>query len=160
MLRRVAPGLRLVLLVAGMLCVTCLPASWFCRAWGFNEATGVWVGVGGCWAGIARTPSDGSFFPSAYTDGYGFEARSGDIEWSRVFRTQVEYDDRGIKGVIFVTVPLWLLAAVCLAWPVTSLLLASRRRKARGFAVEPLSTPLPPGEVPSPRGGEGGHRAT
>ena len=59
--------------------------------------------------------------------------------------------------------PLWLLAAICLAWPVTSLLLARRRRKGRGFAVEAKaagSTPLPPGEVAAQRSGadgEGGH---
>ena len=32
-------------------------------------------------------------------------------------------------------IPLWLLAAVCLAWPVTSLLV-QRRRRGRGFEVE------------------------
>ncbi len=34
--------------------------------------------------------------------------------------------------------PLGMLAAVCLAWPVTSFILA-RRRKGRGFAVEGVS---------------------
>ena len=34
----------------------------------------------------------------------------------------------------WVTFPLWLLAAVCLAWPTTSFLLA-RRRQGRGFEV-------------------------
>jgi hypothetical protein len=32
--------------------------------------------------------------------------------------------------------PLWLLAAICLAWPVTSFILARRRHK-RGFPIEP-----------------------
>src|SRR5687768_359167 len=40
-----------------------------------------------------------------------------------------EFDD------ILITIPLWLLAVVCLAWPVTSFLLA-RRRRGRGFEVE------------------------
>ena len=37
---------------------------------------------------------------------------------------------------IVFTFPIWLLAAICLAWPVTSLLLARRRRKGRGFEIE------------------------
>ena len=47
-------------------------------------------------------------------------------------------------------IPLWLLAAICLAWPVTSFIIHRRRHK-RGFPVEPAdSTPLPrAGEVPS-----------
>ena len=36
----------------------------------------------------------------------------------------------------FVVVPLWLVAFLCLAWPVTSFILARRRRKGRGFEVE------------------------
>jgi hypothetical protein len=48
-----------------------------------------------------------------------------------------------------VSLPLWLLAAVCLVWPVTSLLLA-RRRKGRRFAVEPAADAAPPAIDPSP----------
>ena len=47
-------------------------------------------------------------------------------------------------GQVFISIPLWLLAAICLAWPVTSLLLARRRRKGRGFAVEPAADAAPP----------------
>ena len=36
----------------------------------------------------------------------------------------------------YLVLPNWLLAAVCLAWPVTSFLIARRRRRGRGFAVE------------------------
>ena len=42
-------------------------------------------------------------------------------------------------SVATVSIPLWLLAAICLAWPVTSLLLARRRGKGRGFEVEVAS---------------------
>ena len=34
-----------------------------------------------------------------------------------------------------VSIPVWLLAVFCLAWPVTSFLVR-RRRRGRGFAVE------------------------
>jgi hypothetical protein len=47
-------------------------------------------------------------------------------------------------------VPLWLLSVICLAWPVTSLLLARRRRKGRGFAVEPAADAAPPPIDPPP----------
>ena len=36
-----------------------------------------------------------------------------------------------------VVIPLWLLAVLCLAWPVTSFVIARRRRGTRGFDVEP-----------------------
>ena len=47
-------------------------------------------------------------------------------------------------GTLMVYVPLWLPAVLCLAWPVTSFLLARRRRR-RGFPVEPASPPAGPG---------------
>ena len=37
---------------------------------------------------------------------------------------------------VYVSVPLWLLALLCLAWPVTSFIIHRRRHK-RGFPVEP-----------------------
>lgn len=43
--------------------------------------------------------------------------------------------DYTTRGTVQVTIPLWLLAALCLAWPVTSILLRRRRRR-RGFPVE------------------------
>ena len=38
--------------------------------------------------------------------------------------------------VVVLVIPLWLLAFICLAWPVTSFIVRRRRRKARGFEVE------------------------
>ena len=53
---------------------------------------------------------------------------------------EVDYGTLGLRTTIrYVEVPLWLLAAICLVWPVTSLLLARRRRKGRGFEVEVAS---------------------
>jgi hypothetical protein len=42
-------------------------------------------------------------------------------------------------GEAYVFIPLWLLAAVCLAWPVSSFIL-HRRRQKRGFPVEPRAS--------------------
>ena len=36
----------------------------------------------------------------------------------------------------YVSLPLWLPCVICLAWPVTSFIIARRRHK-RGFPVEP-----------------------
>ena len=48
---------------------------------------------------------------------------------------EVSLDDiAGIFTMTTVELPLWLLAAICLAWPVTSFLV--RRRRGRGFEVE------------------------
>ena len=58
----------------------------------------------------------------------------------------VEYSSRPWYRRLKVGIPLWLLAAICLAWPVTSFIVARRKRR-RGFPVEPASAPpLPPGE--------------
>jgi hypothetical protein len=73
------------------------------------------------------------------------------IEWSEMsLLPTVEFD-----RYLTLKFPLWLLAFLCLAWPVTSFLL-SRRRRGRGFAVEPLSPPLAPGEVDAERSGADG----
>ena len=46
----------------------------------------------------------------------------------------------GVASVTWIAVPLWLLAFLCLAWPVTSFILARRRRKGRGFEVQTADT--------------------
>lgn len=56
--------------------------------------------------------------------GYGMVAAHGD------------YDRQFVLVVLRMVGPVWLLAAICVAWPVTSFIVAWRRRKGRGFAVE------------------------
>jgi hypothetical protein len=51
-------------------------------------------------------------------------------------RVPPTFDARWSGGKIAAACPLWLLAAICLAWPVTSMLLARRGRKGRGFEIE------------------------
>jgi hypothetical protein len=41
-----------------------------------------------------------------------------------------------VTGSYQLNIPLWLLAFLCLAWPVTSFVVARRRRRTRGFEVE------------------------
>ena len=51
-------------------------------------------------------------------------------------------------------IPLWLLAAVCLAWPVTSFLVR-RRRRGRGFEVEANAAGDSAADPPDAAGGRG-----
>jgi hypothetical protein len=63
-----------------------------------------------------------------------------------MYQTSLWADEaaRAQKGQLFVSllpiaIPLWLLAAVCLVWPVTSFI-TERRRRGRGFEVETKAT--------------------
>ena len=51
---------------------------------------------------------------------------------------EFSYFYRGLDDC-FIWVPLWVPAAICLAWPVTSFIIHRRRHK-RGFPVEPKGT--------------------
>jgi hypothetical protein len=132
MLRRVVTSLRTAIFVLGIALVIWIPASFYCHAWcmlrfsrehsvTFISEKGAVLGARNsvwfyddparAWAGISRADSSiylamNAFWPVA-------------PYWTPA-----------------VSIPLWLLAAICLAWPVTSLLLARRRRKGRGFGVE------------------------
>jgi hypothetical protein len=46
------------------------------------------------------------------------------------------FDRLSVWNVAVLRIPLWLLAVVCLAWPVTSFVIARRRRGTRGFEVQ------------------------
>ena len=39
-------------------------------------------------------------------------------------------------AISFIAIPFWLLAFLCLAWPVTSFVIARRRRRGQGLPVE------------------------
>jgi hypothetical protein len=55
------------------------------------------------------------------------------------------YERDPVVGGRLLVIPLWLLAFLCLAWPVTSFILA-RRKPKRGFPIEPKTG----GEAVSP----------
>ena len=87
-----------------------------------------------------------------YTDAYpmslGFDVGPAEPNpfiggqlWPEVLRERAQ----GLH-LFAIAIPLWLLAFICLAWPVTSFILARRRHK-RGFPVEPTAG----GEAVSPR---------
>ena len=80
--------------------------------------------------------------------GVGLHVRRSTVTEPPVFQHPV--------GQYYVSLPLWLLAFLCLAWPVISFLFARRRLRMRGFAVEPHSPPAAAGA--DPRGEEGGQK--
>jgi hypothetical protein len=86
------------------------------------------------------------------------DSRSGDqVFYPRASMNEVlgfsTYNGLSAAGPVWqrmITMPYPFVAGVCLAWPVTSLLLARRRRKGRGFAVEPAADAAPPAIDPPP----------
>ena len=73
--------------------------------------------------------------------------RNREPSWRRPTSTYMGWGGATRGGLArVINIPLWLPALLCLAWPVTSFLLARRRRR-RGFPV----SLLPPGVTPGPR---------
>jgi hypothetical protein len=94
--------------------------------------------------------------PNIPLDPAGLEIESGPASYGLLpkYSARPFFERFTVSGWASTTLhlPLWLLAAICLAWPVTSLLLARRRRKGRGFAVEPAADAAPPAiDTPPPR---------
>jgi hypothetical protein len=149
MLRRLALMLRIVLLLVGIALLVWWPISW-------RHLT------------LVMSPYPGDGFTALVHEGvihlhvtrrvereFKFRIDNTYLVWTEVVRPSAwpswyfERMSHGSLSIIFI--PLWLLAAVCLAWPVTSLLLARRRGKGRGFAVEAGGGGPAPGIDPPPR---------
>src|SRR5688572_16630739 len=146
MCRHVARVLRLLLLIVGISMMVWYPFSWRYV-----------VGVGSTW------PKDRILVGSSYgnatltnfqsaggtKEGVTFEYRRLDRPTSPTSLWVPSYthiDNMRAWGFAYTayTLPLWLLASLCLAWPVTSFILARWRGKGRGFAVEPAADATPP----------------
>src|SRR5687768_14517198 len=125
MLRRIERALRTFLLICAAALLTWLPLSWFYEVacWTYlprhavvyssTGAVGLYV-----WEGRVGGPGEVSidFEPS-------------DNSWAKKGAWALPWIERVNQfGETEVSLPLWLLAFLCLAWPVTSFLLARRRR--------------------------------
>ena len=126
MLRRVARVARWLLLTLGILVMAWIPVSFFYVAWMyyfvFREAY-VEVGDGALLLWLGTSPGDGRIDA-------GFSPNPSSEYWRAIVPGR-----EGLQSTR-VTVPLWLLAFLCLAWPVASFIIVRRRHK-RGFPVEP-----------------------
>src|SRR5688500_8267341 len=143
MLRRVARFLRGGLFAFGVVIVLLLPVTFgysLVMEWRFQTcATGGWLDTGVAAFGFARQNPipPGKPFVFELHRGSRVKFLTNPI-WPEVIN---QTNARG--GRLFVlSSPLWLLAFLCLAWPVTSFLLA-RRRRGRGFPVEVTSDGQP-----------------
>src|SRR5688500_16310480 len=126
MLRRVARALRLLFWVLGIALFVWLPASYFFVMVAALPRIGVSASQGGFAIQVVQGQPPAYFFndpelsisrvPGGEGQGLGIVAP----QW-------VQLEGPGFALVI-VQLPLWLLAAVCLAWPVTSFLVRRRRR--------------------------------
>jgi hypothetical protein len=130
MLRRVARALRLFLVVCGLGLLAWIPVSLAYRVEVVSgRPHGLWifqVGHGG--VTMRHLHSDHLF---QEIGPYSEIVNVGTLPWQlslMPYKSSTRVSTR-------VELPLWLLAAVCLAWPVTSLLVR-RRRRGRGFEVE------------------------
>jgi hypothetical protein len=148
MLWRVAQALRIVLLLTGSLLLVWLPLTWWFRLKllaplprGPVIATGFSRGE----FHLALMPSwmDPTLVDSSVELSRIDALSSGSVEraklhWDHVWLPlplgDVEWQWYSLDE-IYLTLPLWFVSALCLAWPVTSLLVR-RRRRGRGFEVE------------------------
>ena len=166
MLRRVVRALRVLLFLVGLLVLLWLPASFVFIFTAIASLPGIDASLFTCRGQLGVRWYDSDVPVSVYGQSWdvSIDSQILPVPWRLALWPQHQTLDYTMSHYgrfteHIVSIPLWLLATLCLAWPVTSFIIA-RRRRGRGFEVEakgaPLSTPLPPGEVPSPRGGEGG----
>ena len=137
MLRRVTRTLRVLLAVAGIVVLVWLPVSCGYGALAAAHVAAGEIGVFSC-DGLAeaRCVTEDPLYeePKARV----FRLRQDPTQGVVVYHfTDFLWPKVSLIGG-FVTFPLWLLSLLCLAWPVTSFLLARRKRR-RGFEVEPAT---------------------
>jgi hypothetical protein len=146
MLRRVARALKALLVVAAIALLVWLPVS-FIRvlyvAFPLADGEAGVVSDRGYMLLWHATPSR---FPKASLgvhdlrrwDDFGdprAKRGAGRALWPHTYKialTRIQ--------VYHFSIPLWLLAVLCLAWPVTSFVIARRRRGTRGFEVEAVDS--------------------
>jgi hypothetical protein len=130
MLPWILRALRFGLLALGTLFLVSLPLSFFYQ--GFLQvgvlsgAVTFHVRTGTLTIGISKSPQ----FP--WGERYLGPVQNASVPPSAIVPTVFYYADMPVE----LELPLWLLAAVCLAWPVASFISHLRRQK-RGFPLEP-----------------------
>jgi hypothetical protein len=162
MLRRLSLALRAGLWALGIALIVLIPFSWFFAVSiaGPHPMDGSSITIGPA----ERLSPGGGIAPvergavTVYVFKDIYLSRDNQIPWGLTWDRvptrfsillQVKYEDH--VPLVRVRVPLWMLALLCLAWPVTSSILARRRWKGRGFAVEAGGGGPAPGIDPPPR---------
>lgn len=149
MLRRVARALRLVLFAVGVAILAWLPISFLYLVWFESPRPGSLseIGVVNGFAIFMFTEDNPLYRTNSYDLRFSRASRAfGDDYLGISLGRDALPDATGAPvAMIDVTVPLWLLAALCFAWPVTSFIIARRRHK-RGFPIEPKSPDATPAD--------------
>ena len=151
MRRRVTSSLRRALATIGLLMLVWTPISYFVEAWvsypwsRASVSLAVWSGH---FDGKLISLDAPREVPARPIARFRHDPDMCEFwEWPlypRLHRTSMSSS----KGTITSCwIPLWLPALLCLAWPVTHFLLARRRRR-RGFPVEPRSAAAVRGDGP------------
>ena len=129
MLRRVLRTLRILLAILGVVLLIWVPASLY-----------LYVSLRAPWpaGGAELRAVEGAVSVIIHRQDDVFVTYTASLE--RQYYTSVFMDHlwpvvQSWQDIHYVQIPLWLLAAICLAWPVTSYVV-QRRRRGRGFAVE------------------------
>src|SRR5688572_5979491 len=138
MLRRVVRAFRIASLSLGLLMLLWLPVSWVYSVWLISPWPGDHArfvfGDGVLWINIVTQAPEPSLNNPMQLAVHRITER-GSLDDALLPSFQhIEWPEFSVATRNAV-IPLWLLAAVCLAWPVTSLLVR-RRRRGRGFEVE------------------------
>ena len=155
MLRRVGRLIRVLFAVAGVAVAIWLPCSyqWVAHLHAIWPKRSVSVGSTGGYLLFqsAEVPIRSSIDLQTYpyfSVGPGSEKklldagvvraskRAPDVAWYHGMWPRFSRGPFGPFVLTSVRLPLWLLAAICLAWPVTSFIIHRRRHK-RGFPIEP-----------------------
>lgn len=138
MLRRLASTMRWALLALGVGLLLWLPVSLSCvlvASKTFARSSGTIVVLNGCAAFSWVETPESMRMPTSPTWGWQNEPNEHPVQWPSALWPHYDVDGPPWRPVHQIRLPLWLLAAICLAWPVTSFIIARRRRK-RGFVIE------------------------
>ena len=135
MLRRVARGLRLLLFTLGVALLVWFPVSFYYQIsllapWPFGGAQ-LWSLEGSLKLFVFKADEAVPGYAASAGRQY-FDSVLADQFW-----VTVEWRD-----IYHVHVPLWMVALLCLAWPVMSFVMRKRRR--RGFEVEARTSNIEP----------------
>lgn len=133
MLRRVARALRLLLFVLGIVLLAWIPVSLFVIV----EAATPRVRVEVDFTSVAVQIIQGDP-PRRILHNPGlrlYRQVFGPAPYGLLLPGTMRFNgpDFGMREI---RVPLWIVSFLCLAWPVTSFIVARRGRKGRGFEVE------------------------
>ena len=141
--RRVARALRRGLLVVGVALTLWIPASYFVVFVAASSRHGLAAFEGGVAVQVGRGEVHPSFLGTPELGIRALPDRGRPV-WGVIDAVLFTVGGTvGLRGTNFALkvymIPLLPVAFACLAWPVTSFVVARRRRRRRGFPVEPVA---------------------